>query len=94
MARREVYSGDELMLEYGPLTGKGDAMWRALSIVRGDLVLYADVEAPAFEPSFVRGVLGPLLSSPRVRFAKAAYESPVRGARNVAEPGLTRLSPS
>ena len=82
----EVYSGNELMPEYGPVIGKGDAMWRALSIARGDLVVYADVEAPAFEPHFVCGVLGPLLSFPRVRFAKAAYEHLVWGAQDVAEP--------
>jgi glucosyl-3-phosphoglycerate synthase len=82
----EVYSGDELMPEYGPVIGKGDAMWRALSIARGDLVVYADVEAPAFEPHFILGVLGPILSVLRVRFAKAAYERPVGCAQDFAEP--------
>jgi glucosyl-3-phosphoglycerate synthase len=28
----EVYGGDELVPEYGPVIGKGDAMWRALSV--------------------------------------------------------------
>lgn len=84
----EVYSGDELMPEYGPVIGKGDAMWRALSIARGDLVVYADVEAPAFKPHFVRGVLGPILGVAEVKFAKAAYELPVWGAREVAETEL------
>jgi glucosyl-3-phosphoglycerate synthase len=82
----EVYCGDELMPEYGPVIGKGDAMWRALSIARGDLVVYADLEAPEFEPHFVRGVLGPLLTFPRLRFAKAAYERPSWGGQDVAEP--------
>lgn len=83
----EVYSGDELMPEYGPVIGKGDAMWRALSIAHGDLVVYADVEGPAFKPHFVLGVLGLLLSVLRVRFAKAAYEKrPVICAQDFAEP--------
>ena len=82
----EVYYGDELMPEYGPLLGKGDAMWRGLSVARSDLVVYADVEAPAFEPHVVCGVLGPLLSFPRVRFAKAAYERPSWSTQDVAEP--------
>jgi glucosyl-3-phosphoglycerate synthase len=55
-------------------------MLKALSIARGGLVVYVDVEAPAYEPHFVCGVLGPLLSFPRVRFAKAAYEYPSGGA--------------
>jgi glucosyl-3-phosphoglycerate synthase len=82
----EVYCGGDLMIEYGPLLGKGDAMWRGLSVAHGDLVAYADVGAPALEPHVVCRVLGPLLSFPRVRFAKAAYERPRWGARDVAEP--------
>ncbi len=70
----EVYSGDELMPEYGPVIGKSDDMWRALSIAHAELVVYVDVEAPAFKPHFVLGVLGPLLSVLRVRFTKAAYD--------------------
>ena len=82
----EVYSGDELMPEYGPVIGKGDAMWRAFSIARGDLVVYVDVEAPAFEPHFVCGASGPLLSFPQMRFAKAAYEHLVWDAQDIDEP--------
>lgn len=82
----EVHCGGELMPEYGPVIGKGDAMWKALSIARGDLVVYVDVEAPVYEPHFVCGVLGPLLSFPRVRFAKAAYEYPSGGAQDESKP--------
>jgi glucosyl-3-phosphoglycerate synthase len=82
----EVHCGGELMPEYGHVIGKGDAMWKALSIARGDLVVYVDVEAPVYEPHFVCGVLGPLLSFPRARFAKAAYEYPSGGAQDEAKP--------
>ena len=84
--RVEVYSGEELMPDYGPVIGRGDAMWRALSVARDHLVVYVHVEAPAFEPHFVCGVLRPLLSFPRVRFAKAAYQYPLWGAQDEAEP--------
>ena len=30
-----VYQEDELMPELGPVLGKGDAMWRALSVLEG-----------------------------------------------------------
>ena len=53
----KFHCGGELMPEYGPLIGKGDAMWKALSIARGDLVAYVDVEAPVYEPHFVCGSL-------------------------------------
>ena len=70
----ETYSADELMSGYVPINGRGDVMWRALSIAHGDLVLYADVETPGFRPHFVYGILAPILRVPRVKFTKAAYE--------------------
>jgi glucosyl-3-phosphoglycerate synthase len=89
----EVYCGGELMPEYGPVSGKGDAMWRMLSIARGYLVVYVNVEATAFEPHFFCGVLGPLLSFCRVRFAKAAYEYPFWGAQDEAKPEVDEALP-
>src|SRR5207302_1122198 len=39
-AGAEVWLEDELAGELGPALGKGDAMWRALSHLRGDLVCF------------------------------------------------------
>ena len=82
VARRhglEVYSEDELVPELGPALGKGDAMWRALSVVRGDLVMYLDSDTTNFGRHFVYGMLGPILSRPEVRFVKATYHRPFLG---------------
>ena len=72
----EVYSENELLPEYGPAQGKGDAMWRALSVARGDIVMFADADTRDFGEHFVYGTLGPLLTMPDVRFSKAAYRRP------------------
>ncbi len=72
----EVHQEDELMPELGPSLGKGDAMWRALSVVRGDLVLYLDSDTSDFGPEFVYAMLGPLLLEPGVQFVKALYSRP------------------
>jgi glucosyl-3-phosphoglycerate synthase len=72
----EVYSENELLPELGPALGKGDAMWRALSVARGDLILYLDADTVDFGPHFVYGMIGPLLVDPEVRFVKAAYNRP------------------
>ena len=58
----ELHFEDELLPQLGPVLGKGDAMWRALSVARGDLVLYLDSDSSDFQPHFVQGLLGPLLS--------------------------------
>ena len=44
--RRRGHQEDELLPQLGPVLGKGDAMWRALSVARGDLVLYLDSDTP------------------------------------------------
>jgi len=72
----EVYSENELLPGYGPAQGKGDAMWRALSVARGDIVMFADADTRDFGEHFVYGTLGPLLAVPGVQFSKAAYRRP------------------
>lgn len=72
----EVYSENELMPEYGAARGKGDAMWRSLSVARGDIVMFADSDTKHFGEHFIYGVLGPLLTMPGLSFTKAAYRRP------------------
>ncbi len=74
----EVYSENELMPAYGPAQGKGDAMWRSLSVARGDIVMFADADTRDFGEHFIYGTLGPVLTMPGVRFSKAAYRRPFR----------------
>ena len=45
--------------------GKGDAMWRALSVARGDIVMFPDADTANFGAHFVYGLLGPLLARAR-----------------------------
>ena len=79
VARRhgaEVYSENELLPEYGRAHGKGDAMWRGLSVARGDIVMFADTDSTDFRDHFVYGTLGPLLTDPKIQFTKAAFRRP------------------
>jgi len=72
----EVHDEAALVPEAGPVLGKGDAMWRALSVAHGDIVLYADADSPSFRAHFVTGMLGPLLLDAGVQFVKATYNRP------------------
>jgi hypothetical protein len=75
----EVYSENELLPGYGPAQGKGDAMWRSLSVARGDIVMFADADTRDFGEHFIYGTLGPLLRDPEIQFSKAAYRRPIHG---------------
>ncbi|MBO0820051.1 MAG: glucosyl-3-phosphoglycerate synthase [Nocardiopsaceae bacterium] len=84
----EVYSENQLMPGYGPAQGKGDAMWRALSVAAGDIVMFADADTKDFREHFVYGTLGPLLADRRVQFCKAAYRRPfTQGEKSLADGG-------
>ncbi len=84
----EVYSENELLPGYGPAQGKGDAMWRSLSVATGDIVMFADADTSDFGEHFVYGTLGPLLADPGIRFSKAAYRRPfTAGGESVADGG-------
>jgi glucosyl-3-phosphoglycerate synthase len=74
-----VYQEDELLTEFGPTAGKGDAMWRSLSVATGDVVMFLDADTTNFGRHFVSGMLGPMLTEPDVRFVKATYHRPLIG---------------
>jgi glucosyl-3-phosphoglycerate synthase len=72
----EVYSENALMPEYGPAHGKGDAMWRGLSVATGDVIAFADTDTGNFCTQLVTGVVGCLVARPDLKFVKAAYRRP------------------
>jgi glucosyl-3-phosphoglycerate synthase len=88
----EVYSENELMSNHGGAHGKGDAMWRSLSVARGDLVMYIDADTRDFKPQLVYGILGPILEVPEVRFVKAAYRRPFKSHETVEQDGGGRVT--
>jgi glucosyl-3-phosphoglycerate synthase len=75
-AGAEVWQEADLMPSYGPVLGKGDAMWRALSVLGGELVCFLDADTEGFSAHFATGLLGPLVCEPQVSFVKAFYRRP------------------
>ncbi|MDQ1398334.1 MAG: glucosyl-3-phosphoglycerate synthase [Acidimicrobiaceae bacterium] len=59
--------------------GKGQAMWKAVHVSNGDLVVFCDADIRQFAPHFITGLLGPLLCRDDVVFVKGFYERPLDG---------------
>jgi glucosyl-3-phosphoglycerate synthase len=79
LARRlgaEVYDQSTLCPGLGPLRGKGDAMWRALSVLTGDVVCYLDADSGLFGAHYATGLAGAVALPGGVSFAKAFYRRP------------------
>lgn len=75
-AGARVVHVDDVVPELGSRTGKGEAMWKALAVMTGDIGVYLDADVQGFTADFVVGLLGPLLTDDRLVFVKAFYDRP------------------
>ena len=87
-----VVQQDELMPEYGPALGKGDAMWRAQSILTGEIIVYQDGDLADYAARHALGVIGPLLKYPAISFVKGTYRRHLRSKGTVVKDGGGRVS--
>jgi glucosyl-3-phosphoglycerate synthase len=88
----EVYAQADLMPSFGPVLGKGDAMWRSLSVLGGDVVCFVDADTERFGPHFACGLLGPLVVDPAVQLVKGFYRRPFRLGDEVSPEGGGRVT--
>lgn len=82
----EVVRPASLLTDFGPVLGKGDAMWRALTVLRGDLVCFVDADSEDFGAHFACGLLGPLVCAPGVQFVKGFYRRPFKNGHDDVQP--------
>ena len=76
--RTELHDARELVPGSGQLLGKGDALWRSLAVLHGEIICFVDADSEDFGEHFVTGLVGPLLAMPAVQFAKACYRRPFK----------------
>jgi glucosyl-3-phosphoglycerate synthase len=88
----DVYQQDALMPQLGPALGKGDAMWRALGQVDGDVIAFADTDTRGFRCESVGAMLAPLLVDPDIQFVKAAFRRPFAAVNSVTPDGGGRVT--
>jgi glucosyl-3-phosphoglycerate synthase len=74
----EVHRQSELRPEFGPVEGKGDAMWRALEVLSGDVVCYLDADSEQFGPHYACGLVGPAACMDGIELVKGFYRRPFR----------------
>jgi hypothetical protein len=68
----------DILPELGSYRGKGEALWKSMHVLHGDIVAWIDTDIVNIHPRFVYGLLGPLLASPRVKYVKGFYRRPLR----------------
>jgi glucosyl-3-phosphoglycerate synthase len=88
----QVVQESELLPEYGPAQGKGDAMWRGLAATDSEIVAFADTDTEDLDEGFLLGLIGPLLCDPAIQLVKGAFRRPFRNGATVLAEGGGRVT--
>ncbi|MGI5330109.1 glucosyl-3-phosphoglycerate synthase [Actinomadura nitritigenes] len=91
-AGAEVVAQDEVLPGEGRMSGKGEALWKSLAATTGDLIVFVDADLRGFTPSYVTGLLGPLLTDPSVGYVKGCYDRPLMEGERRVEGGGGRVT--
>jgi glucosyl-3-phosphoglycerate synthase len=87
-----VYRHSAILPELGSHMGKGEALWKSLHVLDGDIVAWIDTDIRNIQPRFVFGLVGPLLREPRVQYVKGFYQRPIREGNKLLSEGGGRVT--
>jgi len=91
-AGARVVHVDGILPGHGRIPGKGEALWKSLFVTDGDLLVFLDSDVQGFDPCFVIGLLGPLLTDPTVAYVKGLYDRPLATTEGLGPTGGGRVT--
>jgi glucosyl-3-phosphoglycerate synthase len=88
-----VYIHQQVLPEAGePVPGKGEALWKSLHVLKGDIIAWVDTDVANMHPQFVYGLIGPLLREPRIGYVKGYYHRPISTSEGIQHEGGGRVT--
>jgi glucosyl-3-phosphoglycerate synthase len=82
----DVHEATEILPHLEKYKGKGENLWKALYITKGDIIIYLDADIKNIHHRFAYGLLGPLLLYDNIKFVKAFYDRPISIGKNKIRP--------
>lgn len=73
----DVYLADDILPNLQRFKGKGENLWKALYITKGDIIVYLDADIKNIHHRFVYALIGPLIMNDTIMYAKAFYDRPI-----------------
>jgi glucosyl-3-phosphoglycerate synthase len=73
----DVYSADNILPDLDQYKGKGENLWKALYITKGDIIVYLDADIKNIHHRFAYALVGPLILSDNIKYSKAFYDRPI-----------------
>jgi glucosyl-3-phosphoglycerate synthase len=87
-----VVQHPDVLPEHGSFQGKGEALWKSLHVLRGDIVAWCDTDISNIHPQFVYGTVGPLLTDSRISYVKGFYRRPLNFGGELQSAGGGRVT--
>ena len=87
-----VYLHREILPQYGSYRGKGEALWKSLYVLKGDIIVWIDTDIVNIHPRFVYGLVGPLLRERSIMYVKGFYHRPLALGEELLEAGGGRVT--
>ena len=82
----DVYIANEILPGLEQFKGKGENLWKALYITKGDIIVYIDADIKNIHHRFAYGLIGPLLLGDQIKYTKAFYDRPIAIGKNKIRP--------
>jgi nucleotide-binding universal stress UspA family protein len=87
-----IYVHQDILPQYKTYAGKGDALWKSLYVLNGDIIAWIDTDIKNIQPYFVFGLIGPLLRRKRIQYVKGFYRRPIRVGKKLRASGGGRVT--
>ncbi len=82
----DVYEADHILPDLEKHKGKGENLWKALYVTKGDIIVYLDADIKNIHHRFAYGLLGPLLTNDTIKYSKGFYDRPIATGKNKIRP--------
>lgn len=69
----KVVAASDVLAEHGPVLGKGDSLWRGLSLVETDVVAFLDADLQGEVATLICGLIGPVMLDEDTDFVKGSF---------------------
>ena len=82
----------EDLTTFGKVLGKGDCLWRSLTVASGDIIVWLDSDTRNLHGGFVADLVAPLLLDDRFVMTKAFYDRPLVSKDQMLMTGGARVT--
>lgn len=82
----DVYEATDILPHLEQFKGKGENLWKALYITKGDIIVYLDADIKNIHHRFAYGLIAPLLLNEQIKYTKAFYDRPIATSDNQVRP--------